>query len=81
MDPITLIFALGALIASYMITAMFMPKPETPKPSALEDFDFPQIDDGAPQTVIFGDVWISDWQVLWYGNMRTSAVKADQASK
>lgn len=81
MDPFTLIFAIGMLIASYMITAMITPKPETPKPASLTDFDFPQIDEGTPQCVVFGDVWIPDWMVLWYGNMRTSPVKNDQAQK
>lgn len=73
--PIPLfVWAIGMLVASYAITALLMPKPEKPKPAALEDFDFPQVDDGTPQSVIFGDVWISDWHVLWYGNLRTSEV-------
>lgn len=81
MDPFTLIFAIGMLIASYMITAMLAPKAETPKPASLMDFDFPQIDEGSPQCVVFGDVWIPDWQVLWYGNMRTSPVKNSEGAK
>ena len=76
-----LIWAIGMLIASSLITVLLTPKPETPKPSALEDFDFPQIDEGTPQSVVFGDVWISDWHVLWYGNLRTSAVKASGGKK
>lgn len=77
MDPFTLIFAVGALLASYAIQSLLMTAPEKPKPAMLEDFDFPQIEEGTPQSVVFGDVWIEDWMVLWYGNLRTSPVKAD----
>lgn len=79
--PLNFLWAIGMLIASYAIQALLAPKPVTPKPSSLEDFDFPQIEEGTPQSVIFGDVWIKDWQVLWYGNLRTSAVKSESAKK
>lgn len=76
-----LIWAIGFLIASYAIQALIAPKPQKPKPAALEDFDFPQIEEGTPQSVIFGDVWVKDWQVLWYGNLRTSEIKSKSAKK
>lgn len=79
--PVNLLWALGMLIASYVIQVALMPKPEKPKPAALEDFDFPQIEEGTPQSVIFGDVWIKDWHVLWYGDLRTSAVKSKGGKK
>lgn len=74
-------WAIGALVASYVITAAIMPKPEKPKAASLEEFNFPQIDEGTPQSVVFGDVWISDWNVLWYGNMRTSEIKSKGGKK
>lgn len=75
------LFALGMLLASYVITAMMQPKPTKPKPAALGDFDFPQLDEGTPQIVIFGDRWISAWTVLWYGNLRTTAIKSGGGKK
>lgn len=69
------------MIASYVITAVFTEKPASPKPASLEDFDFPQIEDGTPQAVIFGDVVCEGWQVLWYGNYRTSAITAKGGKK
>lgn len=75
------IWAIGLLVASYLIQVALMPKPEKPKPAALEDFDFPQVDEGTPQSVVFGDVWISDWHVLWFGNLRTSEVKSSSGGK
>lgn len=75
------LWAIGMLIASYAIQVVLTPKPTTPKPAAFNDFDFPQIDDGTPQAVVFGDVWSQDWAVLWYGNYRTSAVKTKSSKK
>lgn len=75
------LWAVGMLVASYAIQVMLMPKPEKPKPASLEEFDFPQTDEGTAQSVVFGDVWISDWHVLWYGNMRTSEIKSGGGKK
>jgi hypothetical protein len=75
------VWAIGMLIASYAITVLLTPKATAATPATLDDFDFPQIEEGTPQSVVFGDVWITDWQVLWYGNMRTSAIKSSSASK
>ncbi|MBI1620024.1 hypothetical protein [Aquamicrobium zhengzhouense] len=75
------LWAIGMLVASYFIQVALAPKPEVPKPVSLEDFDFPQVDEGTPQSVVFGDVWISDWHVLWYGNMRVSEVKSGSGKK
>lgn len=75
------LWAIGMLIASYAIQVLLTPKPEKPKPAALEDFDLPQVDEGTPQSVVFGDVWIPDWHVCWYGNLRTSAVTSKAGKK
>lgn len=75
------IWAVGMLVASYFIQTLIAPKPETPKPATLEDFDLPQVEEGTAQAVIFGDVWCPDWHVLWYGNLRTSAIKSKGGKK
>lgn len=80
-DPFTAIFAIGMLIASYFISAALTPKPIKPERASLEDFDYPRIEEGTPQCVIFGDVWIPDHMVLWYGNLRTSPVKSEEGGK
>ena len=72
----TFFYYLAAAIISYIIATALQPKPAIPKPATLEDFDFPQVDEGTPQTVIFGDCWTSGWMVLSYGNLRTEEVKA-----
>ena len=75
------IWAIGMLVASYAITALLTPKAETPKPAALGEFDFPQVDEGVPQSVVFGDVWIKDWHILWFGNLRSSAIRSKGGKK
>lgn len=74
-------WALAMLVASVLINAALAPKPAEAKPATIKDFDIPQVKEGTPQSVIFGEVWTSDWQVLGFGNFRTSAVKAKQAKK
>jgi hypothetical protein len=63
------------MIAAYFIGQALAPKPQKPKPVALEDIEFPQVDEGTPQEVIFGDCWTESWQVLWYGNYRTTEIR------
>lgn len=72
------IWALGLLIVSYAITALTAKKPvvSNAKPATFEDFTFPQHEEGTAQPVIFGDVWIEDWMVLYYGNLHSEAIRA-----
>lgn len=63
------------LVVAYAISYITRPKPVTPKPAALSEFDLPSAEEGTPQCVIFGDCWTRDWQVLSYGNLRTKKIK------
>lgn len=67
-------WALIFTVASYVLQALLV-KPQQIKPAALEDFDFPQAEEGTPQAVFFGDCWTDGWMVLWYGNYRTRKIK------
>lgn len=70
-----LAWALVSLVASYAIQ-MLLVKPQKQTPAALQDFDFPQADEGTPQAVFFGDCWTEGWMVLWYGDYRTTKIKS-----
>jgi hypothetical protein len=74
-----LLVALIMLVVSYVIQSFLVKRPKV-KPAALEDWDFAQSDDGTPEPVIFGDVWVSP-MVLWYGNYRTIKIKAEGGKK
>ena len=68
-------WALVFLVASFAIQALLV-KPQNQQATSLEDFDFPQADEGTPQAVFFGDCWTEGWMVLWYGNYRTTKIKS-----
>lgn len=68
-------WAIVFMVVSTVIQAILI-KPQTQPPASLEDFDFPQADEGTPQAVYFGDCWSDGWMILWYGNYRTSKIVA-----
>lgn len=68
-------WALVSLVASYVLSAVTMKTPNQ-KPAVLEDFDIPQFQEGTPHAIVFGDVWLEGWQILWYGNFRTTKIKS-----
>jgi hypothetical protein len=69
------------LVASYVLSVALAPKPAKPQPVAFEDFEFPQVEEGTPQCVVFGDCWSSDWTVLAIGNYSTQAVESSGGKK
>ncbi len=68
-------WALVLMVASYVIQS-FLVKTQNQQPASLEDFDFPQFEDGTPMAVLFGDGWTEGWMVLWYGKFRTIKIKS-----
>lgn len=72
-------FVIQALIMiaiSLIISTSMAPTPAKREPEQFEDLDFPQTDDGTPESVVFGDVWISDWTILGLNNYRTTEMVA-----
>lgn len=65
-------------VASLLISSLLQPKQKGQKPAAFEDFDFPSAEDGTPQIVVFGDVWLTDWTVIGVGNYRSKKIKVKQ---
>lgn len=66
-------WALVFMVVSTVIQAILI-KPQNVKPTALEDFEFPQSNENTPEAVFFGDGWTDGWMVLWYGNYRTRKI-------
>lgn len=69
------------LVVSYIVSAALAPKPPKPKPAALEDFDIPIAEQGRPIPVIFGTVLVTGPNVLWYGDLRTTAITSKSGKK
>lgn len=68
-------FSLAIMVVSLGISYFMRPKPKGPSAVAFDPESMPNVDEGTPQNVAFGDVWISDWQVLTFGNPRNKAIK------
>lgn len=62
------------IIASAIISIALAPKQQATPPTAFDDIDFPQADEGTPQCVFFGDAWSGDWTVLAVGNYRVEEI-------
>lgn len=75
------VFQLVLLVVSYFVSAALAPKPPKPKPAALEDFDIPVAEQGRPVPVVFGTVQITGPNVMWYGDLRTTAIKEKDGKK
>ncbi|WP_121775736.1 hypothetical protein, partial [Acinetobacter bereziniae] len=69
-------FQVALFVVSLIISYALQPKTQKPKAAAFEDFDFPTADEGTPQIVVFGDVWLTDWTVIGTGNYRNQPIVA-----
>jgi hypothetical protein len=65
------------MLISLAVSLANKPKSQKPKPPALADFDVPTAEEGRDIQVIFGEVWIEDPNVLWYGDLRTKPIKSE----
>lgn len=77
------LLAIGFLVMAvgYVIQAVAMKKPKGPTAATLDDFEVPQVEEGTPHAVVFGDGWLEGWQVLWHGNYRTTKITSDGGGK
>jgi hypothetical protein len=67
-----LIILVVAAILSYALT----PKPQAPVAATLDDVSIPTTEIGVPVGVVFGEVWIDDSHILWYGDLSNSPIYA-----
>lgn len=66
---------LAVLVVAAIVSYALAPKPPTPKPPALEDFDIPTAEQGRPIPVVFGTVTVTGPNVVWYGDLKTDPIK------
>lgn len=73
MDPEV---AIVLLLLSAFLAYVFQPTPPgAGPPPNLEDFDIPTVEEGKPIPVVFGDAWLRDPNVLWYGDLSVYPVQ------
>ena len=73
------IIAAVFLIGAFALTALTSKGPQKPKPALFSDFTTPQSAEGTAQAIVFGDVWIDDWFVLWFGDYRVDPIQSSSS--
>lgn len=68
---------LAIVIVALVVSYAMQPKPIKPKPAALDEIDMPTAEEGRPAAVIFGDCWVEDPNVLWFGDLSTKPIKSE----
>jgi hypothetical protein len=74
---IELVIMIVAAIISYALT----PKPTQPLADTLSDVQIPTVEIGKPVSVAFGEVWIDDANILWYGDLQNTPIYASGGKK
>lgn len=69
------------LVVAALVSAALAPKPSTPKPASLADFDVPTAEEDREIPVVFGTVTITGPNVIWYGNLSSEAIRAKGGKK
>lgn len=62
-------------IASFALNLLLSPKPQSKKPSSLEDFGIPVAEEGLEIPVAFGSVWQKSPNTVWYGDLQLQPIK------
>lgn len=75
------IVQLVIVIVAAVVAVAMAPKPPQPKPAALQDFDVPTAEEGRPIPKVFGEMWVRDPNVLWYGDLRAIPIKKKGGKK
>jgi len=66
---------LAILVISSLLQYALRPRVPAPKAATLSDFNIPVVQDGKPVAVVFGDVWVDDANILWYGGLGSQPIK------
>jgi hypothetical protein len=79
--PWNFVIQLLIVLVSNIVTNALRPKTKPPDPAALGDFSVPTAEEGREVPVIFGTVWMSDPNVTWYGDLRSTPIKSKGGKK
>jgi hypothetical protein len=80
-DAIYIGIMLVLMVVSTALQILLAPKPPSAKAATLEDFSVPTAEQDRPIPVIFGTVWITGPNVVWYGDLRTEGIPAPGGKK
>lgn len=64
------------LVVAAILSYAMRPKAQVPPPATLDDANIPTTEIGVPVGVVFGEVWIDDSHILWYGDLSNQGIQA-----
>jgi len=67
---------IAIMVVAALLSYALAPKPAQPPKPTLEDFDFPTAEEGRAIPVVFGEVWITGPNILWYGDLDTTPIRS-----
>lgn len=68
-------------IAAFALSYAMQPKPQNARPAGLGDFNVPTAEEGREIPVLFGTRDIRGPNVVWYGHLRTEAIRKKGGKK
>lgn len=77
----TILGYIALLIVSQVISYALAPKPPSPVPASIADFDVPTAEEGRPIPVVFGTVTITGPNVIWYGDLGIEPIRKRTGKK
>lgn len=72
---------LAVLVIAAVVSIALAPKPPRPKPAALDELDAPTAEEGRPIGVVFGEVTVRSANVVWYGDLGSTAIRKKGGKK
>jgi hypothetical protein len=72
---------IAVFIVALVVAYASMPKPQNQKPAGLGDIETPTAEVGREIPVLFGTRDLNGPNVVWYGHLRTVAVKKKGGKK
>jgi len=64
-----------------VLSYVLRPKPDTQKPKPVTSIEVPTAEDGREIPVLFGTRPIKNQNIVWYGDLKTKAIKSSSGGK
>lgn len=68
-------------VVSFVVAYATAPKPQSQKPAGLGDLQVPTAEVGREVPVLFGTRDLKSPNIVWYGDLRTVAIKSKGGKK
>lgn len=72
---------IAAFVVGLVVSYATMPKPQSQKPAGFGDIKAPVAEEGLEIPVLFGTRDINGPNVVWYGDLQTTAIKSKGGKK